>query len=155
MNTLFYSIAGVLFIAFFFIGCSEPETVPIDFNKDHCDHCKMTISDKKFGGELLTKKGKVYKFDAIECLAAFYEEESTVTHADIHSMWVIDLVHPGDLIGAEKAHYFHSEGIKSPMGMNVSAINTAKELETVRVNFVGEELTWQGVLDLAKKSKVE
>jgi hypothetical protein len=38
------------------------------------------------------------------------------------------------------------------MGMNVSAINTAKELETVKVNFVGEELSWQGVLTLTKQS---
>ncbi len=155
MKKVFYSLVSVLAITFLFAGCSEPETVPIDFNKDHCDHCQMTIADKKFGAELLSKKGKVYKFDAIECLAAFYLEEITIPQADIHSMWVIDLVHPGDLIGAEKAHYFRSEGIKSPMGMNVSAINTAKELETVRVNFVGEELTWQGVLDLAKKLKME
>ena len=155
MKSIFFRMIPTTAIIVLFIGCSEPQTIPIEFNRDHCDHCQMTIADKKFGAELVTKKGKIYKFDAIECLSAFYLDETTVSHADIHSMWVIDLVHPRDFIDAEKAHYFHCDGIKTPMGMNVSAINTAKELETVKINFVGEELAWQGVLDLTKKTKVQ
>lgn len=139
-----------LMLAVVMVGCSEPQPIPIDFNKDHCDNCRMTIADSKFGGELVTKKGKVYKFDAIECLTGFILDGTLVPQNEIHSLWVIDITHPGDFIKAETAHYFHSENIKSPMGMNISAINTAKDLGTMKFNFTGKELTWDEVIAMAK-----
>jgi len=51
-------------------ACShEPD--PIRYGKDACAHCKMTIMDKRFSAELITAKGKVFKFDAAECMAGF------------------------------------------------------------------------------------
>ena len=35
--------------------------------------CKMTLVDKKFGAEVVTKKGKVYKFDDLNCMIKFYQ----------------------------------------------------------------------------------
>ena len=31
----------------------------------------MTISDPQFGGEIITTKGKVYKFDDLHCMKGF------------------------------------------------------------------------------------
>ena len=48
-------------------SCStEPE--PIRIGKDNCQFCKMTISDKRFGAEIVTKKSKIFKFDDQHCL---------------------------------------------------------------------------------------
>ena len=38
-------------------GCN-PKPEKITFGKDNCAECKMTIMDPKFGGEIVTKKGK-------------------------------------------------------------------------------------------------
>ncbi|WP_431210053.1 nitrous oxide reductase accessory protein NosL [Puia sp. P3] len=48
-------------------GCQTgPE--PILYGQDDCSFCKMSFTDKRFGGEVCTKKGKVYKFDDLHCL---------------------------------------------------------------------------------------
>ena len=41
-----------------FTSCSAgPE--PIRYGQDNCHHCKMTLTDKRFGAEIVTQKGKV------------------------------------------------------------------------------------------------
>ena len=42
----------------FLTGCST-EPLPIRYGQDNCDFCKMTISDHRFGAEIVTKKGKI------------------------------------------------------------------------------------------------
>ncbi len=53
----------LLFSSLFMIACVSNEPKPIKLNVDTCEFCKMTISNGKFGAELLTKKGRYYKFD--------------------------------------------------------------------------------------------
>ncbi|MDX1911017.1 MAG: hypothetical protein SFV22_06010, partial [Saprospiraceae bacterium] len=49
------------------VACSTgPE--PIRYGQDNCHACKMTLTDRRFGAEIVTKKGKVYKFDDLNCL---------------------------------------------------------------------------------------
>jgi copper chaperone NosL len=60
--------ASVALIAFLLIGCN-PKAEKINLGKDQCAECKMTIVDPKFGAEIVTKKGKVYKFDDTHCIA--------------------------------------------------------------------------------------
>ena len=55
-----------------FLSCNT-EPVPLRYGKDACHLCKMTLMDKKFGGELVTGKGKVYKFDDVNCMINFYQ----------------------------------------------------------------------------------
>ena len=62
---------AVAFIAFLLIGCN-PKAEKINLGKDQCAECKMTIADPKFGAEIVTKKGKVYKFDDTHCIAVFF-----------------------------------------------------------------------------------
>jgi hypothetical protein len=53
-------------------GCdSGPQ--PINFGKDSCAECNMTIVDKRFGAEFVTGKGKVFKFDDVNCMVEFIE----------------------------------------------------------------------------------
>src|SRR5690606_41500698 len=46
----------------------------IDYGKDGCHFCKMTIVDKLHAAEIVTNKGKIYKFDASECMINFMED---------------------------------------------------------------------------------
>ena len=63
-------------------GPACDRTTPIDT----CAYCRMTISDERFGGQFVTSKGKVHVFDSIECLAAFYLANGTMT--DGEQAWV-------------------------------------------------------------------
>lgn len=137
-------------IAFALLSCSEPQPTPLVINTDNCAYCQMTISDPKFGAELLTKKGKTYKFDAIECMAGFYAEASVVKHEDIHSMWVINLISPGDLINAKNAVFVHCDQIKSPMGGDFSAVPTENDFNRVSTNYQCRRITWDDIVQASK-----
>jgi len=113
-----------IMLALVFWGCSiEPE--PLIYGKDQCHSCKMTLMDKKFGAELVTTKGKVYKFDDINCLFNFYNEGS-VNKEDFRLKLVVDFSRPEKLIDAEKAVYLKSGEIKSPMASQVAAFETTQ-----------------------------
>lgn len=63
-----------LILAMFLSSCStKPE--PFNYGKDNCYFCKMGIVDPKYGGEVITKKGKVFKFDDLICMARFLKAE--------------------------------------------------------------------------------
>jgi copper chaperone NosL len=65
-------------IALLFISCSKvPEK--INYGEDHCMNCEMTIMDKRYGAEIVTVKGKVYKFDSVECLVEFLKQGKVST----------------------------------------------------------------------------
>ena len=109
-------------LAFVSWACSiEPE--PLTYGKDQCHSCKMTLMDQKFGAELVTTKGKVYKFDDINCLFNFYNEGS-VNKDDFRFKLVVDFSQPEKLIDAEKAVYLKSGEVKSPMASQVAAFES-------------------------------
>ena len=58
----------VLFIAIITLVSCTVEEKPIIYGTDDCALCKMLIMDQRYGTEIVTTKGRVYKFDAIECL---------------------------------------------------------------------------------------
>ena len=69
----YYSIIILLLTAF---SCNvKPEA--INYGSDGCHFCKMIIVDKVHAAEIVTKKGKVYKFDATECMINFMKEFDT------------------------------------------------------------------------------
>ena len=51
-----------------FTACSGKGPEPIALNKDNCDYCKMSISNMSFASEIVTVKGRAYKFDDLACL---------------------------------------------------------------------------------------
>ena len=109
----------------FLTGCKvEPEA--IQFGSDHCAYCKMTISDSKFGAELVTKKGRIYKFDAVECMVPFMmENPSEYAH-----IMAVAYDEPGELLPVEETHFLIADEIRSPMGANLAVFkNSLKGLE--------------------------
>ena len=56
-----------------FFGC-QVGPQPIEYGVDGCHFCKMTIVDKVHAAEVVTDKGKIYKFDATECMVNFRKE---------------------------------------------------------------------------------
>lgn len=109
-------IGLIVFILFSLTACTSDKPQPINYGHDSCSHCKMTITDKRFGGELVTKKGKVYKFDSLECLDQYMN-----LHSDDYKIYVSDSIHGGNLIEAEKANFEIRSELRSPMGIGILA----------------------------------
>lgn len=119
---------------------SGPE--PIRIGTDGCDFCKMTISDYRFGGELVTKKGKVYKFDDTHCMVSFYHSNS-VKDETLRGLWFADFTKKGQLIPESQAILLQSEGLRSPMGGNVAAFSSTESLAPFNKKYSGNIIDWK------------
>lgn len=134
-------LLAVLFIA----GSCTVNPEPINFGTDQCDHCRMTIVDNKFGAEIITSKGKIFKFDAAECMVK-YVKDGKINDADVKEYLVIDASKPGQFTNARKAVYLISENFPSPMGANLSAYGNKNDAESFQKNYQGDFKDWDGIL---------
>ena len=109
-------------------ACSRtPE--PIQYGKDACAHCRMTIMDKRFAAEIVTAKGKVFKFDAAECLAGFLKENTGIGSNEKSIFLVSAFNHPGRFIDAKKSFFLNDNSLSSPMGGNLAAFSSQSYAE--------------------------
>ena len=133
-------LAGVIFLA----GCSNGPQ-PIQFGNDGCDYCKMLITDKRFGGELVTKKGKTYKFDDIHCITSFLES-GPVQQDNMAGIYLLDFSKPGQFVNSESCYLYASKELRSPMGSNTIAFSREEELKTLEAKYKGQRLIWDDVI---------
>lgn len=97
---------------------------PIEYGHDNCNYCSMTIMDDRHASEIITEKGKVYKYDSIECMI-----RSLKTHDEpILKYLVMDFNNADTFIDATTATYLISESLPSPMGANLSAFQSEEEV---------------------------
>lgn len=133
------SVAVVL-ISFLLIAGCNPKPEKIAFGKDNCAECKMTIMDPKFGGEIITKKGKVYKFDDTHCVATFLERRG-VELSDIHQTLFVEYNEPHEFVYVKSAEFVVSSQLKSPMGGNAAAFKNATEAKKKSAELKGSKVT--------------
>jgi copper chaperone NosL len=131
-------------------ACTTTGPRDIAYGHDACDYCHMTISDERYGGQLITSKGKVYAFDSIECLAAFYLAERAPT--DGAHLWVADYASPGHWIAADRAVFARSEITRSPMGLNVVSFQATGDTTAIRQELrLTSTMKWADVLELVRR----
>lgn len=120
-----------------FVGCKiEPQKIA--YGKDMCNFCKMTIVEEKHAAEIVTKKGRAYKYDAIECLI---NETNEQDKSKIALFLVTDYTQPRVLINASEAIFLVSKEIKSPMGAYLSAFSNKVDAE----KYKGEIYNWKTI----------
>ena len=107
-----------------FLGC-KAEMEPINFGKDQCVYCKMTIADPKFGAELITEKGRVLKYDAAECLINHLQE---VEAPKYQQLLVVAFDDPKNLYPVDSLHFITSPIYRSPMGAHLAAFSKLTSL---------------------------
>ncbi|RAJ15055.1 nitrous oxide reductase accessory protein NosL [Olleya aquimaris] len=128
-----------LILSLFFVGCNiSPQ--PIDYGNDGCHFCKMTIVDKIHAAEIVTKKGKVYKFDATECMIHFLEDFDT---SEVGLFLSNNYTEPEVLIDANKATFLISKNVPSPMGAFLSAFKNKVDAEKVQSEKGGTLYNWE------------
>ncbi len=133
------------------LAACEPAPKDIMIGHDECAYCRMTISDKPFGSQLVSTTGKAWFFDSVECLAA-YELDERVERERIHSRWVPDFENPDTWVNAHEAHYLYSDELRSPMGLNLSAYKDGRHAEANRNEYGGEIKAWRAVMELVNEA---
>lgn len=124
-------------------ACSS-KPVAIEYGVDGCYFCKMTIVDKLHAAEVVTQKGKVYKFDATECMINFMDEFDTTT---IKLYLSNNYTEPGALIDATTATFLISKKVPSPMGAFLSAFKNKEDAIKVQTAKGGKIYTWEELLN--------
>jgi copper chaperone NosL len=142
-------ITFIVIAVILFTHCHRgPEA--INYNKDECAHCLMIITDPKFGSELVTEKGKIYKFDSIECLADYISIEREF---NAETLWISDYANPNTLIDAKTAFFIVSPKMESPMSMNIGGFKNKSDMEKVFSEMKGQKMNWESILSYVKNSK--
>ena len=135
-------IFGISILTLVLVSSCKVEPEQINYGTDGCHFCKMTIVDNQHAAELVTVKGKVFKYDAIECLINDLKKRDSV---EVGMILVNDYGNPGELIAAETATFLISEGVPSPMGAFLSAFSDKGNAEAVKSESGGELFDWQAV----------
>ncbi len=131
----------------FLTGCQQgPE--PININQDMCEYCKMIITDKRFGSEVITKKGRVYKFDSIECMAAYYmENEDEIDRLYAPDFYKAETAKGTEyLFDATQGYYVIGSDQPSPMGLGIVGFASREDAEKFVKEHGGTIKTWDEIL---------
>ena len=126
-----------------FIACT-PEKDPINYGKENCHYCNMTIVDERYGSEVVTNKGKVYKFDAVECMINFLNE-GKVKSNDVAMKLVNSYDNPGKLTPASKNYYLRSKELPSPMGLFITPFTKKAKAESAKQENGGKIYSWKAL----------
>jgi copper chaperone NosL len=127
----FKNILGLLGFAIVSISCGnkDPKAIAVG---EQCENCKMSIENVKYATEIVTEKGKIYKFDDIKCMNSYVS--SNVDKVQNAKTFVTD--YPTEkLIEFEKATFIKGGSIKSPMGGNMQAYANKAEAEKAKKEF--------------------
>lgn len=136
------SIAAILFILPFFAASCNTKPEPFEPGKDECQFCKMGITDTRFGGEVITKKGKIYKFDDLHCMISFLKKGGEA-EKDISTRVTLNFEKPNEFIDVTDAAFVISPELKSPMGSNTGGFDDKQSAENYAKGKQAELINWQ------------
>lgn len=125
----------------FFSSCSTGPQA-ISYGTDNCYFCKMTISDKRFGAEIVTKKGKIYKFDDTHCILTLLGSDM-IEKEQVADIYLTDYTGDHKLINSKEAMLLKSEELRSPMGGNVAAFTNHDSMINTMKKYPGNTLNWE------------
>ncbi|MCK5781415.1 MAG: nitrous oxide reductase accessory protein NosL [Flavobacteriales bacterium] len=137
---------AILFISIIALSSCKIEPKEINYGKDQCNFCKMTVVDKQHAAEVVTKKGKIFRYDAIECMMRDYKG----AHDKVGLFVVNDYNKPKSLIDAKGATFLISKNLPSPMGEFLTAFASIQEAELIQKEKGGDLYNWDELTELFK-----
>ena len=145
------AISAVALAAAACTGGGHPQPFAYD-GSESCDRCRMAITDRQFGAQLVSATGKVHRFDSIECLASYYA--ASRGEGAPASIWVTDAGSERSLVGADRARFVRSTGARSsPMALGLMAFGPETNETELRSQF-GDVLGWTDVVALVEKESL-
>jgi len=131
-------VAAIIVAALVLASCAR-EPKPIKLNADHCDHCKMSISNGQFAGEVITEKGRYYKFDDAACMIQYVKENTKVKYA---SMFIADYLNANALMPVKNSFFLKGGSIASPMRGDAAAFSSEKQAQEYAEKLKATPMTW-------------
>lgn len=143
-NSLKKIVSISAIVSIFFLTSCQSGFEPIDYGTDACAHCKMTIVDPRFAAELITDKGRVYKFDDIICMKQ-YATRLTNNKTDFQ-YFVAEYMAPKEaFIDATNAIYLQSSVFKSPMNGNAAAFRDVEQATMMKDSLMIQPTAWSNL----------
>ncbi len=142
------SLLILTFLLFIFTSCSS-QPQPFVTGQDDCHVCKMGLVDFKYGGEIITNKGKVYKFDDMRCMISFIKSNS-LEEKEISKTLTMNFNKPNEFLDVKKAWFAVSADLRSPMGSNAAGFGSKSEAENVLKDKTGQIFRWADLLERSK-----
>jgi copper chaperone NosL len=133
----------ILLLSLSFLSCGDFKVEPIKLNADNCDFCKMSIADGKYGAEVITQKGRVYKFDDISCMVNYCKEN---TNTKMEVFYVHDFAQNNVLIPAQTAFFLTGGTINSPMHGGIIAFSKEKEATEIGAKLNAKPIAWNAIM---------
>ncbi|RXQ96606.1 hypothetical protein EO244_02985 [Ancylomarina salipaludis] len=137
-----YSLILIFILA---LTSCQPKEKAIAYGQDQCQHCRMMIVEKQYGSELVSKKGKVYTFDSIECLIDYLQTDN-IDENEIALSLVTSFNQPEALRSVKDSYYLHSLKLPSPMGMFLTAFESEEAAMAAKEKFGGKVMNWDNLL---------
>ena len=123
-------------------GCATKERALVAGN-DECEQCRMTVSDTRFGGEIITTQGRLRTFDSAECLAAYVV---AIGDSLPHPRIFVSDYESSMMVPAASARFLRGGRLHSPMGRELAAFAGSRNADSLLKTYGGELLTWAQVL---------
>lgn len=144
MTRLLSSLAA-LTIALGATGC-DPAPRALVTGEDACRYCRMTIDDVRFGGMVITSRGKIETFDSIECLASYVR--SLPATESPRGVWVANFDAPSEWLHADSAVYLQHSRVASPMGRELAAFSSSVAPGSLQQQHGGDVRSWAQVREI-------
>lgn len=133
----------LLLIAISFSSCNNgPETIKL--GKDNCHFCKMTIIDAHFSAEIITTKGRIYKFDDCYCLLNYLKTNALKSN-EINNIYIACFTGNHQLINIKEAMLLQSKNIRAPMGGDIAAFNEFDSITKYQQVYPGNSTNWSSI----------
>lgn len=138
------NLTFIAFISCFLLSSCNNTPEAIKYGIDNCYSCKMTISDLRYGAEILTKKGRTYKFDDCYCMLSFLKTK-TIDPAEIKGIFMTNFTGKHQLLNVEESVMLQSDAIRAPMGGNIIAADQIDSINKLKEQFPGNHLLWSEI----------
>ncbi|MEO6902432.1 MAG: nitrous oxide reductase accessory protein NosL [Bacteroidia bacterium] len=139
------AFASIITLGVFSFSSCSVGSEPIKIGSDNCHFCKMTIMDNRFGAEIVTKKGKVFKYDDSHCLLSSISKKD-INMADVKDIYFTDFCEGHSLIKGQNVFYLKSDKLGAPMGGELAAFSSLDSLKSYEMKLGGEEIKWNQVI---------
>ena len=127
-----------------FVSCSNFEPEKIKYNYDQCESCKMSISDTRFACELITQKGRAYKFDDLSCMSSYVMANTTI---NVQKYFINDYLNSQELVPIESLSFLKAESLNSPMAGNIAAFVSKDSANKYSAVWSAELINWESVIN--------
>lgn len=128
-----------------FVTSCNTGAEPIKLGSDNCHFCKMTISDPRYGAEIETKKGRVYKFDDTHCLIAYLKTKE-ISGNDIKNTYLTNFSNDHQLLHISEALLLQSSSLREPMGGDIAAFKELDSLQQAQKIYPGTRISWNEIV---------